>query len=266
MIKDPIPMAGGALRVDILDPSIARIAAWAERSRDATLVSPTGALATANTRLFESLERRKTWHRSLGMQVCQRHDNDNFVPEPAIEPFNMIISSPKKMAAMWNVQFFFRKPKQRPPDPDLKTKMEEITPQFFLRNLRRAQHETNLPYVPFRDEFWRDNEEYATEFGADQVLTYEPIDMDLTPSWVTVDDNRNDLKAVLYDLDWFEKHGAWREGFKPSARPRSIHSYEQIREKGRFAKPDELLKEFNHGRDRKYRRLPPYMLHIYRHR
>jgi hypothetical protein len=132
-------------------------------------------------------------------------------------------------------QVVLKEPGAVPPDPGLSKQLQQRSPQFSLRNVRRHVMDHNYPQVPWIIEVWRDAAEYAVEFGGEDVLTYQPAELGPSnPSRLIMNEERVSNRAVLEELDWHDYHGRWKEGLT-AASWYSQHGLLEQRAKGRFA-------------------------------
>jgi hypothetical protein len=116
--------------------------------------------------------------------------------------------------------------------------MQAKSPQFTLRNVIRHVMEHHYPHVPWLTEVWRDAEEYAVNFGGEDLLTYEPVDLPDEPeARVIMSEERTANEAVIKALDWHDYHGRWKEGLTANTWYEQ-HGLVQKKSKGRFAVDD----------------------------
>ncbi len=253
----------GGLRLDALDPSIARVAARYDVPLGMT-ASTRGRVADATAALWRQLS---CGYRARGIApgptILPRHDPLTFGQQHLLTPFKDRIFSDERLKELRNIQFFVRAVGQLEPDHKVEFQMEHKSCQFFLRNVQRVELETQLPFVPFRDERWREATDLT--FGPDQVLTYAPPDMSYTMSWEHLEDVRQSQRAILYDDEWELRAGRWRHDLG-GVRPTDPRLGIVQRVKGRFATPEELLAEINEPREHKYKRLPNRLVEFYFYR
>lgn len=259
-------ISGGALRLDILDPSIARTARLEDRPADAVSVSLTGTFARKHAAFHAALSSRHQRYGDYGAKIGPRHDHLNFAAKSLIEPVELKAIDLDKVEAMRRPQFFFKWPRPKEVGWEVEGQLENITPQFFLRNIRRMELSRNPMASQFLPEIWRDNEEYGVELGPDKVLTYAPPSLlEDKLSWHRLQELRGERDELLEELDWFEYHGRWRENFASALRlPIPMGLVEDERVKGRFANADELLEELNSRLQRPLRSLPAHVRRYYR--
>ena len=260
-----IPGLGGGLRLDLLDPGTAAMAQRLDVP-PGCVASGEGLLARSTRRLWARLEANWTMQGAThGPTILPRLDPMAFGMAIELTPFENRIITEARIEELRDREYFVRQPGQKPPDVQVELQMEASSPQFFLRNVLRAEMGTTLPYVPFRDECWRDPEDHALKLGLDQVLTYSPPDMSYTMTWTRLDSHRAERHAVLFELSWEDEAGLWRHKLQ-GARMTPPGLGEVKRVKGRFADPGQLLEEINEGRERKHRRLPRQVIEQYFYR
>lgn len=115
--------------------------------------------------------------------------------------------------------------------------MQQKSPQFTLRNVIRHVMEHHYPEIPWVMEMWRDAEEYEHSFGGEDLLTYEPAQLEAIPARGIMSEERAQNLAVLRDLDWHDYHGRWKEGLTNQTWYEQ-HGLLKKKHKGRFAEDE----------------------------
>jgi len=259
-----IPSADGALRLDILDPGMAALAQRLDVA-PGLVASGRGHLSEVSQRLWRGLEGRATMKGGYtGPRILPRHDPMAFGLPVLIEPLRVRLLSAERLEELEELSFNVREPRQKSPDPRVDRQMEKTAPQFFLRNIRRLEKETQLHNLPYREEQWRDVSDHGLNVGRGEVLTYAPPDMSYKLTWARLDELRAEHLAITTDLQWETHAGAWTH-ILGGARMQ-FPTFEWGKVKGRFATPQELLGEINEGRERPYRQLPRQVIEQYFYR
>jgi len=237
---------GGAIPPGVLDPDIARHAREL-RGPDDLYASPLGALARSGQRFWRFIHHRHL--RALnslhydGLAHTRQHDRfvrDHEATLPAVTMVDL-----DEINQRWWTEFALKEPTEKPQPDEVETNVKECTPQFFLRNIMRLEHEVGLPVPPYQIEVYFDPSEHERIETYDYVANFRPPEVDLDEAARVVAEFRTLHNQLIYDADWESIHGnnAWRNPdqeipifalFMPKALKRL---------RGRFATPEEARQE-----------------------
>lgn len=238
-------MGGGGVRTDILDPSILSFSADGFVGRYSS--SSKGTLAASSeafwTYLGPRIACRVGSHHGKGFIAQREHENfSTFEEHEQAISFDMIPE--EKVEELNNPKTSLRAFGQVPFNMKIYDQMQQRVPQFFLRNIKRLEKDTTLGGSAFRNEIWRDEDEYRLEIGPDQVLTYERPEFEKETASSILEEEIRLQHEVLVELDWHTYHGRWREGVTRMAFFLKFDFlFERQKIKGRFATEEEKKAE-----------------------
>ena len=237
---------GGMIPPGVLDPSIVTLSPptnWGEERFSAS-ESPTFDRAARD--FFTSLWRRVDsplggfWR---GGEIARRH-HDTFVREITLPRELPPIISDERIEELYVFMGLNSEPGERRRSYDLEEKVKEVTPQFFLRNVKRAELETNPHRPPYHIEIWRDPIVPPRDFPTQVVLTYIRPEMTFEiSSGVSVEEREKMLNLLMRD-DWAEQWGNWwQETERPKIDMTWFPTSTIKRVRGRFANEEEARQE-----------------------
>lgn len=246
-MTDPLHWrSGGQIPPGVLDPSIARHADT-RRSRHDLFASRAGHLADAGARLSRYIERRHV--RPLnsihydGLAHTRQHDRFTIDHEANLPTVYMVDLD--ELNRRWWIEFGVKGTTEKAQPDEVETNVKECTPQFFLRNIMRLEHEVGLPVPPYHIEIYFDPDDYERVVTHDFVADYKLPEVDLEEADRVLDDFRRLRHQIFHEADWESIHGnnAWRtpEDEVPIAALAMPKSLKRLR--GRFATPEEARKE-----------------------
>jgi hypothetical protein len=239
MSDDPTLPSGG-VRLDILDPNLSVIERRGGSGRHTA--SAAGRLASSSDRLWGYLARRQATrvgaHKN-GLIAQDEPDLEVLDPDVARE-YELI--DPEKVQKLENPEVLLRPIKPRPLDQEVYGRLQDCTPQFFLRNVRRVTNETDMFGSPFKIEVWRNSADYRVEVGRGQGMTWTPPDIKQRLLWEDVQETTAQRKNVINDIDWAEYRGRWKEGItRMSFFEQFGFLFETERTEGRFTSDDQQV-------------------------
>lgn len=223
----------GALRLDLLDPSISPLQ---RRRATSPYVASQGALARSSQRLWDYLhprQRARVGAHLAGLlkQETPRIDSvqEDLVHTPEPVPA-------EKIEQLQHPEAGLRKITERPFDHEVYQQTQECSPQFFLRNVKRVTNSSDMFGRLFTVEVWRDPAQYKVEVGRGAALTWAPLALEDLSLWRLVEEATASRKAVINDIDWSEHRGRWKEGItRMSFFEQMGFLFETQRGEGRFA-------------------------------
>ncbi len=226
---------GGGARLDILDPGLSPLQRRGKGGRHTA--SEYGPLAQSSGRLWDYLGRRqgaRVGSHRKGLIATAEADPKIELHKGEIARDHEVLTE-EEYEAKQNPGVVLKEPGDVPLDPEIYNLMQRITPQYFLRNVKRVTNNTDMHGSPFIVELWRDSQQYAVSVGEGQALTFEPIKLEEEGVWNIIAHDTKERKAVLNELDWSQQRGHWNDGIsRMSFFKNFAFLFETTRTAGRF--------------------------------
>lgn len=239
MADDPDQPSGG-VRLDILDPKLSTIERRGGSGRHTA--SAAGRLAHSSDRLWGYLARRQATRVGAHKNglIAQEPPNLEVLDPSVAREYELL--PPDQIKKLENPEVLLRPLGQKPQDPEVYGQLQDCTPQFFLRNVRRVTNNTDMFGSPFKIEIWRDPQDYRVEVGQGQGLTWSAPDIQRRLLWEEVQDTTAHRKGIINQMDWAEHRGRWKEGItRMSFFEQFGFLFETERTEGRFTSDDQQV-------------------------
>ena len=242
--KDYFQIPGGSIPPGTLDPTIA-VLSFPSRAPDHLVASIGSSLDVAVRHFIASFSRRIRpigGFYNDGEIATRRHEA--FIPDEYIPREKPPLVTDERIEELIEFMGLNSPPGDFQRGFALDERCKEITPQFFLRNIKRVKFETNPRRPPFQIEIWRYPVNQPQDFPSQMVLTHKKPDLHFPTSSASLDQEQRERNALLMNTRWSENWGEW---WNKTPLPRFDTTWfptETIKVvRGRFANPAEAEAE-----------------------
>lgn len=254
---EPYPASLGAIPPGVLQPDLIRVRLPTD-GKALISASENAELDRASIALFRYMHHR--YGRALNSvhhRVLPDRDLDAVgIDWDAIPPKREPLMSDERIEELWYYMGLNYEPYEKEQSDAVKSRMEEITPQFSLRNVPRVILDFEFGLLPWQLEVWFPDDAHvgAKPLASTEVFNYETPDMAFEKSSDVLEAEHAKQFELLMRSEWLDDQWGnwWADGAPSMARayvPDDLFYMPRLR--GRFANAEEAEAEAEERRKSK---------------